>query len=470
MIAPSLKPARIALLASASAGLAACGGLLQVAEIEGSGYSDGSATGYGSVYVNGTRFATNTATITVDGAPSTEDALAIGMQLQVDGDVLAGEATRIRYDRDIRGPIDAIDRPNLLSPDASLTVLGQTVVVDSRTHYVGADLGSLSTDNSVDISGLRSADGSLRATMIRLQRTFYTPGAERIDLEGPVAAVSGSTATVGTLQIDLTGTAPAGQVAVGDHLEVFGVQASRSGVLDADQAQRIAPARSSDGPQVQREGLVTAVNDDVLRLGALQVDVGSAARTDDSGLPVLAGSRVIVSGSLNPAGRVVARELTLLPATNMLLTGAVAAIDLQNAQLRVLGQTIQLLPHTQFIDDSGNDLRRFRTGDLSVGDTVELLTWQTNSDGLAAARLRRLDPATGVSLRGEASNIDAGARQLTLGGVPVRSTATTIYTDSEGNLETASQFFANIGNGTLIEAIGTGDGAGGLNAERLTRP
>ena len=160
----------------------------------------------------------------------------------------------------------------------------------------------------------------------------------------------------------------------------------------------------------------------------------------------------------------------LLPAADLSLTGSVSGIDFDSEQLVVLGQTLQLLPHTQFIDDSAAALRRFRTADLSLGDTVELLAYASTDGNLAVARLRRIDPAGSVTLRGEASEVSTADESLSLAGVAVRSTATTVFTDAEGNLETAGQFFANISNGTLVEAVGSSNGLGGLNAERLTRP
>lgn len=474
MNGPSINtPKRLAVVLG-SAALAACGGVLQLAEIEGSGYSDGAGSGYGSVYVNGTRFTTDVAAITIDGASASEADLEIGMLLQVDGDVLAGIAQSIRYDRDLRGPIDRIERANLLSDDATLEILGQSVRVDSRTRYVGTDLDGLTTDMSVEISGLRAADGSLRASLLRLNSNVYAAGTERVDVEGHVTAVSNTVVRVGQLQIDLAASSLSGQVAIGDHIEAFGLQTTRGGVLRADQARRLLDGREADGPQVQLDGLVTAVSGSTLSLGGQQVDISNAERGDASGLPITQGARLIVTGTRagnTPDTRLIsARRVVLLPAADLSLTGSVSGIDFDSEQLVVLGQTLQLLPHTQFIDDSAAALRRFRTADLSLGDTVELLAYASTDGNLAVARLRRIDPAGSVTLRGEASEVSTADESLSLAGVAVRSTATTVFTDAEGNLETAGQFFANISNGTLVEAVGSSNGLGGLNAERLTRP
>ena len=458
------------LSAAAVTTLAACGSVLQVAEIEGSGYSDGSGSGFGSVYVNGTRFATGTSTIVVDGQAATEAALEVGMQLQVDGDVLAGVAQRIRYDRDLSGPIDAINRANLLSDDATLTVLGQAVEVDSRTRYIGTALSSLSTDNSIEVSGLRQANGRLRATFVRLRSSLHTPGTEQVDVEGVVTAVNGAIVTIGSLQIDLAGTALAGQAGIGDRIEAFGQQASRAGTLVANRADFAPNERGNAGPQVQLEGFVTDVSGNVLRINGLQVDTANANRGDGSSLPITTGARVIVNGTQSGSA-IDASRLVLLPAADIEITGAISGIDLTNDQITVLGQTIQLQAHTQYIDDSAANLRRFRIADLALGDRVELLTYATGNPGtLAVARLTRLQPTGNVTLQGLATDVDTANEQLRLGGVLVSPAPTTIFSDADGNLETVGQFFANIGDGTLVNVVGAADGAGGLTAERMTRP
>ncbi|HXG29534.1 MAG TPA: hypothetical protein VNJ47_11890, partial [Nevskiales bacterium] len=68
-------------------GLAGCGGIEGTgspqAGVEGTGFSEGTVSGFGSVYVNGIRFATDRADIVVDGTPAAEDALRVGMVLNV---------------------------------------------------------------------------------------------------------------------------------------------------------------------------------------------------------------------------------------------------------------------------------------------------------------------------------------------------------------------------------------------------
>ncbi|MBE9564781.1 MAG: hypothetical protein IMF17_06000, partial [Proteobacteria bacterium] len=93
--------------------IAACspsgGGL---AGIGGSGYiSSGSITGFGSVFVNGVEFETDSAIFDVDGDSGTQADLAIGMIVKVDGSInadgITGTATSIRFDDELQGPVSA---------------------------------------------------------------------------------------------------------------------------------------------------------------------------------------------------------------------------------------------------------------------------------------------------------------------------------------------------------------------------
>ncbi len=91
--------------------LVACGGSdTDVAGIGGSGYiSSGSITGFGSVYVNGVKFETDSATFDVDGTSGTQDDLAIGMVVKVNGSINAdgvtGTASSISFDDELQGPV-----------------------------------------------------------------------------------------------------------------------------------------------------------------------------------------------------------------------------------------------------------------------------------------------------------------------------------------------------------------------------
>ena len=125
-------------LASAIAlSIVACGpGGGGLAGIGGSGYvSSGSVSGFGSVFVNGVEFETDSATFDVDGVPGTQDDLAIGMVVRVNGtiddDGIHGTASSISFDEELQGPVTG---PIVYDADGitgTFTVLGVKVIIDS---------------------------------------------------------------------------------------------------------------------------------------------------------------------------------------------------------------------------------------------------------------------------------------------------------------------------------------------------
>ena len=96
--------------------------------------SQGPINGFGSVIVNGVRYTTTGATITIDDRPGTESELRAGQVVRVEGTVdasgTAGTARSISFNDDVEGPVQSID-PAV----AQLVVLGQTVQVGRATSF-----------------------------------------------------------------------------------------------------------------------------------------------------------------------------------------------------------------------------------------------------------------------------------------------------------------------------------------------
>ncbi|MDJ0779636.1 MAG: DUF5666 domain-containing protein [Gammaproteobacteria bacterium] len=154
--------------------VAGCGGSSSGGSGEGEPVaSRGVITGFGSVYVNGRRFDTDDSRFEVDDDNGDESDLRIGMVVTVYGysDNDGEYADEIIYDNELKGPVSAI----VIDPaDASvktLTILGQSVIVNSHTTI--DDDGALTYDtiaigDVLEVSGL-VGDGVLVATHIELQ-------------------------------------------------------------------------------------------------------------------------------------------------------------------------------------------------------------------------------------------------------------------------------------------------------------
>ncbi|MCW8942993.1 MAG: DUF5666 domain-containing protein, partial [Gammaproteobacteria bacterium] len=172
-----------------------------VAGIGGSGYvSSGSVSGFGSVFVNGVEFETDSSTFDVDGVSGTQDDLAIGMIVQVSGtinaDGITGNATNIRFDDQLQGPVTGPITYDADRVTASFTVLGVNVIIDSGSTSFDIDgdlpastvfdFDSIAEDNNVEISGFFDSSGNLIATRVELKDiTFDTSSI--IEIEGRIS-------------------------------------------------------------------------------------------------------------------------------------------------------------------------------------------------------------------------------------------------------------------------------------------
>lgn len=134
----------------------------------------GTITAFGSVYVNGVRFDTSSATYRVDDEDAFDDsALGVGMKVKVKGtknpDGMTGTAEAIYYDDDLDGPITNV---TVVDPDTkSFEIFGQLVIVDA-TSTVFDDLSfeTLADGQEVEVSGYFEND-RLIATRVELENS-----------------------------------------------------------------------------------------------------------------------------------------------------------------------------------------------------------------------------------------------------------------------------------------------------------
>ncbi len=117
-------------VAALLAGLGACGGSSDnkdsVTPVPTTGtLSVGVITGFGSVYVDGVRYDTTGAQVTMNGMTATQAQLRVGHYVQVKGQAqgAAHRANVIRYHNVLEGPISSID-----TAASSFVAMGQTVL------------------------------------------------------------------------------------------------------------------------------------------------------------------------------------------------------------------------------------------------------------------------------------------------------------------------------------------------------
>jgi len=210
-----------------SGGLAACGGSSDTAS-NGSITTVGTVTGFGSVYVNGVKYETDSSSYRVDDDDAFDDsALAIGMKVKVKGTVNAdgvtGTATSIEYDDDLEGPVAALNEDVALGTK-TFEVFGIPVkATDGETIFDdGMTYADLVDGKIIEVSGYY--DGTqLVATYIEPQDDLD----DEFEVKGTVSdLVAGDTfdltAYGTTIAVDISGAVTPAGLADGVFVEVKG--------------------------------------------------------------------------------------------------------------------------------------------------------------------------------------------------------------------------------------------------------
>ncbi|MDJ0751046.1 MAG: DUF5666 domain-containing protein [Woeseiaceae bacterium] len=222
--------------------------------------SIGVATAGDSLYVNGVRYDTHSATVLINGEPDTITNIRDGHIVQLEGRIgglgLAGNAALVNVDAHVIGPVESID-----FDDIAITVLGQTVRIGMTTRFGAGvdpdDLAGLRLGAHIAASGYVAADGGLEATRIDLVTAGST-----VQVIGRALAVDTGTRTfrVGSLDVDYGNTRviglPLGYPEEGGFVLVRG-----SFINDTLQADELLPVYGSGMRTVRErvylEGLVT---------------------------------------------------------------------------------------------------------------------------------------------------------------------------------------------------------------------
>ncbi len=428
--------------------LAACGGGggTNVAGIDRGGVRGGVAvgivTGFGSVFVNGLRYTTDTAVITVDGVVVTEGELALGQVATVNAELSVPDAAAntVVVDSNAIGPVTELD-----VVAGTLTVLGQSVTVTNTTYFSGnpgaAGLDGLTDGDIVRVSGLVDAADRISATRIDL-----LAGVTRFELQGIArdVDVGQQQFRIGGLIVDYASASvvdgfPGGQPETGDLVRVEGTAFGPASELIADElVLRTRDLSGNEDDEAEIQGFITAF------AGPTDFEVGGIPVTTDGNTDFEGGNsadlglnvRVEVEGRIDANGVVLAEEIEFEEEDNDLQIEAdVDAVDAAAGTLIVLGITVHA--------DGLTDL-----DDIDPGDCAKVRGFESpqTPGQMIATRLEDEDSCSTQLLRGVVET--AADPALTILGV-------TVLTDGSTNFDggSAAAFFA-AAPGRLVEAKG----------------
>ena len=387
--------------------------------IGGTGITSGTITGFGSVFVNGVEFETDGSSFSLDDGedgPESEDELEVGMVVTVIGSVdpggMTGRATHVEYDDELEGIVNA---NNISDGVGTLIIMGQTVHINADTEFEN-DNGILGIDNAlidspdrievgniVEVSGYPDGNGSIYATFIELEDEVHSSGNE-IEVKGLVVDDDDTDMLfmLGDLTVDFSNAQlPDGLPVVGDYVEVESTAGyDTAGHLiasDVELEDDMNDIDGDDGDNVKLNGIVTAVEPDVM-IGLQKIIITDSTEFEHgSSEDMVVGTGVEVEGYLNTDGALLAEEIEFSAEGDHEVEGLVEAVAGSGADgsVTVAGFEIIIDSDTVILDEQDDGVlpvRYFGLDDLGIGDYVEINYYLDSASGdRVATRLERED-------------------------------------------------------------------------------
>jgi len=430
------------------------GGSGGVAGIGGSGYiSSGSVTGFGSVFVNGVEFETDSATFDIEGDSGTQDDLAIGMVVKVDGSInddgVTGTATSISFDDELQGPVSAIVPIGNDGVKSTLTVLGVNVIIDSSSTTFDSedavfDFNTIAINNNVEVSGFFDSIGDIQATRIELKDVVFDANSI-VEVKGKISGLSGTTFTLGGLTVNASSATlddlPAGLLD-GQLVEVKGTFVTATKTINATKVEAEDDS-VEDTEDFEIEGLVTDyVDDSNFKIGGISVDASTATR-EPATLTLENDIRIEVDGAI-VNGKLIA--------TKMKAEGGSVKVHANVTAVNVAASTFELTPvagqpvitvtvttGTQLEDDV-NEIEPFTLNDLVVDDFVEVQGFDGGAGGITATEVdvKEVDEVKVQGYATAATGSAAAGGTMTVLGITFDFDGTTEFEDeNDGDMDAA---------------------------------
>lgn len=453
------------------------------AGIGGTGISaDGAITGFGSVFVNGIRFDTDGANIMIDDTLASENDLALGMIVRVDGTVNArgadgsrtGNARNIRFDSVIEGPVATSPQANADGTEKTFSVLGVMVAVDERSTVFrsGVTFANVAINNRLDISGFFDANGVLRATYVALDEPAFSPGVSEVEARGVVENVNGNSfdlrlAPGVIIMVNINGSTnlsdlPNNMVVNGLRVEVEGTIASLGATTI--NAREVEDERFDD--DVDNFSITGSISNFMsntqFNIGNLPINA-SGARFSPASLGTNLGNGAVVQAE----GRVV--NGTLIADSieqrrgNVEMESRVQAVDQANNVITMMFPNDQSINvnvtfSTQFDDDDDNGSQQFNINDIRTGELLEIEGYLVGG-AVFASEIERDDDNNNIELQGPVGAFNPIEQSLTILGVTFTTNGGTEFEDDDNGIS-VSDFFSRvmIGDVVEIEDNGVGDG------------
>ncbi|VAW66296.1 HflK protein [hydrothermal vent metagenome] len=391
------------LLAASIAALTACsdGGSSTPAGSTTAGTTSGVITNFGSVFVNGVEYFTDSTTISIDGVPSSESNLAVGdvvvLQGTVNADGKTGTATSISSADELEGYI--LDTANLGNDGTgSIDVMGQTVnisldtVFDSDTFTAITDLknADLTTGVIVEVHGYADGSGTVAATRIETKST-----SSDVEVKGLVSAMGTDNAgnltfMLGDLLVDYTNATeippnladglyievktlsmPTGDITNGFVMTASKVEQEENGSMDID---------GDLGEEIKMQGVISDITDTSFMFNGALVMLDTLEDNDFDPSSMMTGMMITVEGYIDANGDFIVKEIKENSTSDNEIGGMVTAITDSSITISTdtngTTMTFTVDNNTRMMDEQDENqimpVRKFSLSDIAQGDYIEI--------------------------------------------------------------------------------------------------
>ena len=454
----------------------------------------GSITGFGSVYVSGTKYEVESDTVVaVEGESESlgdDSGLRLGMKVRVIALSSNGQrtASRIEFDEDLKGPIESITADASDPAIGTFSVMSQTVTVDGTTVFdddignndglAGIDFRDLQVGMVVEVSGFPTDVGILATRVDREldglggNPDIGQPGVDNdeLELKGFVESIAGDNSSItvnGVVFIISAGTIFEDGLLLNGELVGMFVEVKADIVAGDFVAVRVEREDDlldggRDG-EFEIEGVLQAV-DTTSTPNTFTINGITVPVTDASSLEALLGMRVEIKGSFNASQVLVLREAAPDVEDIVRTEDLVVSVDIAATSFTTrLGLVVNPTGGSRVEDDT-SDADRLTPeqfiNSLQAGDRIEARGHE-DAGSVAWTRVERDELAADnddfeCELRGPVTSIDgdAAAFSFVIQGVTVL-TGRVAENNFQGANDTpigAAAFFNGLQPGDVVEA------------------
>ncbi|MCU7804906.1 MAG: hypothetical protein KZQ96_17085 [Candidatus Thiodiazotropha sp. (ex Lucinoma borealis)] len=430
--------------------------------------SRGVITGFGSVFVNGVRFHTNSTSFTLDDSPGSESDLSLGMVVTVTGtinDDSTGNASSIVFDNEVQGPVSNLT-VGLDNNSKTFTVLGVTVTVDRvATSFNDSDFDSLANGDVVEVSGFFDGSLVLNATFLEKKNNFVLDISE-VELKGNVSNATTDSFSINgiTINYDSSGITTdlsrlPGGISDGIFVEVKGTMSSADTVT-ATRIHREDAGFNDNINKVSIEGIITDyVDDSNFSVSGVQIDASSALFSPTT-LVLGNGVKVEAEGPLVD-GTIQAIKVESRGGNSVKLEATVSAISAseESITLNLINGSVKVFRNSQTkMEDATKAVASLSIDNLGTGDFLEVRGMLDGSGDIVATEIKRND-LDDIILQGPVTSFVANS-SITILGVTYLTSTGTQFEDINDQVISGTQFFNTLTTGMLVKVKDSEPGDG----------